>query len=128
LNQVVNSSGATATTTTVVSSPNPSTVGQTVTFTATVNGNNPTGTVQFRDGGIDLGAPVAMSGGVATLTTSSFAAGTHPITAAYSGDAGNLASTSAILNQIVSSATAGTTAIPTLGAGALALMIVLLLL
>lgn len=128
LNQVINSSGATPTTTTLVSSVNPSTVGQSVTFTATVSGNSPTGTVQFRDGGVDLGAPVALSAGVATLATSSLAAGTHPITAAYSGDGANLASTSPILNQIVSGAAAGTTAIPTLGTWALALMAVLLLL
>lgn len=126
LNQVVNSSAATPTTTSVVSSVNPSTVGQSVTFAATVNGNGATGTVQFRDGGVDVGAPVALSAGVATLTTSALGAGTHLITAVYSGDAGNLASTSPILDQVVSGVAAGTTAIPTLGDWALALMAMLL--
>ena len=118
--------GAAPTTTALASSLNPSAFGQSVTFTATVNGNGATGTVQFRDGGVDVGAPVALSAGVAMLTTSALGAGTHLITAVYSGDAGNLASTSPILDQVVSGVAAGTTAIPTLGDWALALMATLL--
>jgi hypothetical protein len=34
---------------------NPSTVGQSVTFTATVTGASPTGTVQFKNGAANLG-------------------------------------------------------------------------
>ncbi len=80
---------AAPTTTTLTASPNPSTVGQSVTFTATVaSGSNPVtaGTVQFSDGATDLGAPVTVSAdGTATLTTSALTAGTHTINADYSG-------------------------------------------
>src|SRR2546428_698110 len=53
------------------SSPNPSVFGQAVTFTATVNAMPPgagtsTGSVQFFAGTANLGAPVAVSSGVAT--------------------------------------------------------------
>ena len=78
-----------ATTTAVTSSVNPSSVGQSVTFTATVTSSagTPTGTVQFKDNGVNLGSPVTLNGsGVAQLTTATLAAGGHPITADYSGD------------------------------------------
>jgi glucose/arabinose dehydrogenase len=77
------------TTTMVTSSANPSQFGQSVTFTAAVSSGagTPVGTVQFKDGNTNLGTPVALSqGGVATLSISSLAAGTHVITADYSGD------------------------------------------
>ena len=85
-----------ASTTTVSSSVNPSDFGQSVTFTATVSSGagTPTGTVQFKDNGTNLGAPLALNAsGVAQFTTSSLAAGTHTITAEYSGDANFLAGT-----------------------------------
>ena len=79
------------TTSSVTSNVNPSIIGQNVTFTATVAGNpavtcNPTGTVTFKDGTTTLMAGVALSGGSATLSTSSLSAGGHSITAVYSGD------------------------------------------
>jgi hypothetical protein len=85
--QVINQIGGTATTTTLLSSQNPSSAGQPVTFTATVTGNGgtPTGTVTFSvDGG--AGTPVALSGGQAAFTTSTLSIGTHNITATYGGD------------------------------------------
>jgi hypothetical protein len=84
-----------------VSSLNPSLVGQSVTFTATVTGNSPTGTAQFKDGAVNLGAPVALSGGSASFTTASLAVGTHSITAVYSGDVNNAASASPAVVQTV---------------------------
>lgn len=89
-----------ATTTALSSSLNPSALGQAVTFTATVTGTNPTGTATFKDGSTVLGTGT-LSAGVATFTTSSLAVGSHSITVSYSGDAGNLASTSAVLTQSV---------------------------
>ncbi len=59
----------------------------------------PTGTVQFMDGGVALGATQTLVNGVASLTTSSLAAGSHNITAVYSGDTNNAGSTSDILTQ-----------------------------
>jgi hypothetical protein len=89
------------TTTIVTSSLNPATVGQYVTFTGTVTGSRPTGTVHFMDGSSNLGAPVALTGNVATLTLSTLSAVTHSITAVYSGDSSNSASTSAVLSEVV---------------------------
>src|SRR5213079_580373 len=77
------------TVTALLSAVNPSSFGQSVTFTATVTSGagTPTGTAQFKDNGTNLGAPVALNaGGVATFTTSALTAGTHTITADYSGD------------------------------------------
>jgi hypothetical protein len=91
---------APTTTTALTSSLNPSALGQAVTFTATVTGTSPTGTATFRDGSTVLGTGT-VSAGVATFTTSSLAVGSHSITASYSGDASNLASTSAVLTQSV---------------------------
>lgn len=83
------------TTTSLSASPSSITIGQAVTLTASVAGTAPTGSVQFMDGGNALGAAVAVSNGVATLSTNQFSTvGTHSITAVYSGDAANSASTS----------------------------------
>ncbi len=104
--QVVNAS-AVATSTTVATSLTPSIVGGSVTFTATVTGSAPTGTVNFKDGATSIAgcAAVALAGSgnarTATCATAALAAGTHSITAVYSGNAGNLASTSAALSQVV---------------------------
>jgi Big-like domain-containing protein len=97
----------TPTTTTVASSANPSTVGQMVTFTATVS-PAATGSVQFFDGGSSLGT-APLSGGTAALSTAALAAGSHAITAAYSGDSTYAASTSSILTQTVNGALIATT-------------------
>ncbi|HEY3617542.1 MAG TPA: Ig-like domain repeat protein [Candidatus Sulfotelmatobacter sp.] len=99
------------TSTTVTSSLNPSIFGQSVTFTTTVTNTagagvstvTPTGSVQFMDGASRLGSPQTLSGqGMASLTTSALAAGTHPITAVYSNTDGNFQnSTSGNVNQVV---------------------------
>jgi hypothetical protein len=85
----------------VTSSLNPSVFGQTVTFTATVTGASPTGTVQFMDDGSNLGSAVTLVGGVASFTTSSLELGPLFITAVYGGDTNNLSSTSSQLIQTV---------------------------
>jgi hypothetical protein len=85
---------------TLISSQNPSAVGQSVTFTATVTGNSPTGTVSFLDGGSSL-MDVPLSGGVAAYTTSTLPSGNQQITARYNGDANNASAFSATMTQIV---------------------------
>jgi hypothetical protein len=100
LTQVVNALPVGATTTALASSLNPSTLGQAVTFTATVTGASPTGSVQFFNGASSLGTS-ALAGGVATLTTSALTQGSHTITAVYSGDASNATSTSPAVQQVV---------------------------
>jgi hypothetical protein len=92
-----------ATTTTVLaSSLNPSNVGQSVTFTASVTpkfGGTITGSLTFYDGTTAL-KTVALSGGVAKFTTSTLTSGTHSITATYNGSA-SFISSSASLPQTV---------------------------
>lgn len=95
----------------LVSSQNPSTVGQSVTFTATVTssaggGVPPTGTVTFNDGSTFLGAPTLNGSGVATFTTSTLTNGVHQISAVYNGNAGAQVqgSTSNVVNQDVQAA------------------------
>ena len=46
----------------------------------------PTGTVQFKDGGSNLGSAQTLTNGTAQLTIATLASGTHVITAEYSGD------------------------------------------
>jgi len=87
-------------TTSLSSSQNPSSAGQPVTFTATVSGFTPTGTVTFFDGGTPIGT-ATLTGGTASFTTSSLSVGNHSITAHYSGDINNAPSTSAVLIQSV---------------------------
>lgn len=72
------------TTTTVTSSDNTSTYGQSVTFTATVNPGAAAGTVVFKANGSTIGS-AAVSGGNASITTSSLPAGSYTITAEYGG-------------------------------------------
>jgi len=89
------------------SSVNPSVVGQSVTFTASVSGSfavvspAPTGAVTFYDGTTSLGTFMLNAGGTATVSTSTLTQGTHSITATYGGSGGFQASTSAILSQVV---------------------------
>jgi hypothetical protein len=100
LTQIV---GKAATSTTLLSSANPSAFGQAVIFTATIKPattGTPTGTVTFKDGATVLGTGT-LSSGKATFTTSSLALGTHSITAVYGGSATYLASTSPTLTQTV---------------------------
>ena len=89
----------------LTSSLNPSKPGDSVTFTSKVTGQTPTGTVTFKDGTSALCSAVALQGGgnspAATCTTNALAKGSHSITAAYSGDANNLAITSPVLTQTV---------------------------
>src|SRR5207245_8710427 len=105
VSQVVNKA---STTTTVTSSLNPSVVGQSVTFTATVaivspGAGTPTGTVNFLDGTTVIGSGTlsATAPFTATFSTTSLAAGTHSITAQYLGDTNFNGSTSAVLTEIV---------------------------
>jgi hypothetical protein len=91
------------TTTALSSSLNPSNFGQAVTFTATVTPSGPyapTGKVRFFDGTTGIGS-ATLSGGVAKLTKSTLAVGTHPITAQYLSDTFNAKSTSPVVNQVV---------------------------
>ncbi|NHH98195.1 hypothetical protein DYY66_2426 [Candidatus Nitrosotalea sp. FS] len=88
------------TTTTVSSSQNPSTFGQSVTFTATVSPVPDGGSVQFQANGTNLGSSVTVSGGTASASTSSLVVGHYTITASYSGTT-NFVSSTGTLSQTV---------------------------
>ena len=85
----------------VVASDTTPGVGEEITLTATVTGDNPTGTVEFFDGATSLGT-VALSAGAAALATDALPSGTRNVTAVYSGDAANDGDTSSVLEIIVS--------------------------
>jgi len=106
--QIVN--GA-VTVTAVTSSKNPSTVGDSVTFTVSVAGYVPidavpTGTVVLNDGATMLASGTLDGNGVFSYTTAALTQATHAITAAYAGDNYFAASTSAVLSQGVNHAPA----------------------
>jgi hypothetical protein len=78
-----------ASATLIGSSLNPSTYGQSVTFTAQVfsqTSGTPTGTVTFQDGATVLGTVTLNGSGIAQFTTAALSVGTHTIGAFYSGD------------------------------------------
>jgi hypothetical protein len=79
---------AIATTTTLTVAPvSPQPVGTSETLTATVS-PTATGTVQFQNGTTDLGAPVAVSAGVATSTTAALPVGSLTLNAVFAPTAG----------------------------------------
>jgi predicted secreted protein len=100
VNQVIKKA---RTTTTLASSMNPSKVGQSVTFTASVTpefSGTPTGKVAFYDGTKKLGS-VTLSGGAATFKTSKLTSGRHSITATYNGSTSFDGSSPALVTQTV---------------------------
>jgi hypothetical protein len=93
---------AALTTTSIISSANPSKSGSKVTFTATVISTSgmPTGTVLFFDGTRKIGSGI-LSGNISTFATLSLTNGLHNITAVYNGDINYKGSTSTVLVQRV---------------------------
>jgi Pro-kumamolisin, activation domain/Bacterial Ig-like domain (group 3) len=94
-----------ASTMTLTSSSPSAPAGGSVTFTAQVSSQvvlqMPTGTVTFLDGSGSLGTATLDANGIAKLTTSSLAGGTHSISASYGGDA-IFRSASANISQAIS--------------------------
>jgi hypothetical protein len=94
--------GKAATTIALVSSQNPASFGQSITFTATVTpqfSGIPTGTVTFLDGAKVL-KTVPLSAGSASFTTSTLAQGAHNITAKYNAST-SFTGNSGLLGQTV---------------------------
>jgi hypothetical protein len=99
------------TSTSLISSLNPSIYGQKVTWTATVTSSGsvtPTSTIKFTWSGHTIGS-ATLNSGVATLSRSNLIAGTYPLTAVYLGDVANQGSTSVALNQVVLETTSAAT-------------------
>jgi CSLREA domain-containing protein len=111
--QVVNKSN---TTTLLTSSSNPVAPTVEVTYTATVSSSTsvtgpPTGTVTFKDGGVDIvceAGSQALTGGVATckFTYPDTVGSPHDITAVYGGDATFNGNTSNHVSEVVQSCSA----------------------
>jgi hypothetical protein len=97
----------TATTTSLTASATQLTTGQSVTFTATIAPQSrsgvPTGSATFLDGQTQIGTS-PLSAGISSFTSASLSAGTHSITATYSGDATYAGSTSAPISITVGAA------------------------
>ena len=97
---VVNSA---PTTTALVSSANPSGVGQSVTFSATVtvpgSGSPAAGMVTFSDNGTPFGTVPVGAGGLAHVETASLSTGTHAIAAVFAG-ANYLASSASVTQHV----------------------------
>ncbi|WP_229168697.1 Ig-like domain repeat protein [Bradyrhizobium altum] len=93
---------ATTTQTALTSSQNPSSFGQSVTFTANVTAlaGTPTGTVTFSDNGSPIGS-ATLAAGTASVAISTLKIGSHTITASYAGSGAFNASTSPALAQSV---------------------------
>lgn len=110
---ILNQDVQTASSAAVISSQNPSSYGTAVTFTATITAGGSvaaTGTVNFLDNGVKIGAGTLSGSPVtAQFTTSTLNVATHLITVAYAGDAYNSASNSGPLSQVVNQAQTGTT-------------------
>jgi len=81
-------------TTTTVSAPATAVAGTPITLSATVAPSNATGTVQFRDNGVNVGAPVQVSNGYATTSYTFPAAGPHTVTAVFNATSNFASSTS----------------------------------
>jgi hypothetical protein len=97
--------GSQASSASLKSSANPLVYGQALTLTATVKAASgsaiPTGTVTFLNGSTVLGTGALTSSGVATVSTSALAAGSHALTAVYGGDGNFAPSTTPVLTQTV---------------------------
>ena len=83
------------------SGTSPSNGGTALTFTATVAGSAPTGSVVFYDGLTALGTVTLNGSAQASLSTSTLTAAVHEMTAWYLGNGSNAPSASAILSQTV---------------------------
>jgi hypothetical protein len=105
---------------TVTASPSATSVGQVVTLTAAiapVGSTTPSGTVTFLNGSNVIGTATANASGVATLTTSTLAAGTYTVSASYPGDtnyqAGVSGTTSLTLSPVQSGSAVSVVVSPT---------------
>jgi hypothetical protein len=102
-----------ASSTTLTSSLNPSTFGQPITLTATVQAasgsGKPTGTVTFMDGSTTLGTETLNNKGVATLSISTLAVGSNALSVTYNGDGTFASGASGVLSQVVKQAASKTT-------------------
>jgi hypothetical protein len=108
--------------TALVASASSISTGQSLTLTATVTASSgsgtPAGTVTFLDGATSLGTGTLNGSGVATLSTTTLAAGAHSLTASYGGDTNFSGSTSSAVTVTVTAGVATTTKLSSSAASA----------
>lgn len=98
------------TTATLSSSKASVNLNETFVLTATIAGNNPSGTVTFMDGGVSLGT-ATVSAGQASRTVALTTSGTHNVTAQYGGDTLNMGSVSSAVQVQTSTVSATSTSV-----------------
>ena len=88
----------------------PSTVGSTITLSASLTGNgtSPTGSLTLQDGSVGLATQLVTNTGTFTFSTSNLTAGTHTLTVVYNGDANNSPATSNSVTVTVQQLTTAT--------------------
>jgi large repetitive protein len=103
---------AAPTTTTVTSSPNPSTERDRITFVASVS-MNPPGAVMFQDGGLPIKKceAVALTAGAATCDAFLTVPGPHAITASYLGSTNHAPSAGTTTHIVIGPASASTSTV-----------------
>jgi len=115
-NSVTQTVNLTVTSLSLTSSANPAVVGQALTFTSALAGTSsvppgvpaPTGTITFTVDGAVFGLPVPLSSESAAISITSLAAGSHTVSAQYSGDSDYAASSSNVVTQTVNKNASGT--------------------
>ena len=106
------------------SSKNPSTFGDSVSFTAQVSPAGATGSVQFRIDGNNFGSPVALiNGSASSSATALLSAGNHSVSALYGGD-NNFAGSTAPLTQVVNQAATASSIVSSLNPSAFGQVVV----
>ncbi|WP_175478202.1 Ig-like domain-containing protein, partial [Rhodococcus tukisamuensis] len=83
--QTVSVTPANVNTQTALTAPATAVVGEDVTLTTTVTPATATGEVQFKDGNVNVGAPVTVANGTASITRKFDEASTHSFTAHFTG-------------------------------------------
>jgi hypothetical protein len=95
--------GMHTTTTTLAASAATAVSGQPITLTATVAPASATGTLTFLDGNTSIGS-ASLTSGKGMLSLSTLGVGSHSLSAAYSGDAADSASSSNVVTVTISAA------------------------
>lgn len=101
--QVNTAAGLQTTSVTLAVSATTAVSGQPITLTATVAPASATGTITFLDGNAAIGS-ASLTSGKGPLTLSTLSIGSHLLSAAYSGDAADAASTSNVVAVTITAA------------------------
>ncbi len=94
---------ATGSSVSISHSPDQPVTGQTIIFTVTITGTNPSGRISFTDNGSTIGT-TTVANGVANFNVPGLNRGDHSIVAQYSGDVNNSASSSVPLGLTIKAA------------------------